>query len=187
MNISQLTDSLIIELPECPTPTIKDMLRWAQRELCREGSVWIVSDGPVVVAANTCFAEIEVPAGSEALRIISIMNNGRNMVPGKDYIQSGSNGIQFVGVQPEKSTLAGEVACMPAYGQDMPGVLISRWSEVLLDGARSRLLLLPQPWQDKQLSEHYRRKFQDAQSSARSLASSGHQYGSVRMHVRGFI
>lgn len=187
MNISQLTESLIIEVPGCPPPTIKDMLRWAQRELCREGSVWLVSDGPVVVAANTAFAEIEVPSNAEALRITRLMNGHRKLVPSKDYIQSGSNGIQFIGARPEVSTLTGEVACMPAYGQDMPEALISQWSEVLMDGARSRLLLLPQPWQDKQLSEHYRRKFQDAQSSARSLASSGHQYGSVRMNVRGFI
>lgn len=187
MTVDDLVQSLAIEVPGCPTPTIRDMLRWAQRELCDKGNVWLSSDGPVVVAANTPFAEVELPLNAEAIRITKLVDDGRTLTPGEDYVQSGSNGIHFLKLKPESVTMMGEVACMPSYGKDMPASLMSRWSEAIMDGARSRLLILPQAWQNPTLSEHYRRSFMDAQSSARSLASSGHQYGSVRMNVRGFI
>ena len=187
MTVDDLVHSLAIEVPGCPTPTIRDMLRWAQRELCDKGNVWLSSDGPVVVAANTPFAEVELPLNAEAIRITKLVDDGRTLTPGEDYVQSGSNGIHFLKLKPESVTMMGEVACMPSYGKDMPASLMSRWSEAIMDGARSRLLILPQAWQNPTLSEHYRRSFMDAQSSARSLASSGHQYGSVRMNVRGFI
>lgn len=187
MTVDDLVQSLAIEVPGCPTPTIRDMLRWAQRELCDKGNVWLSSDGPVVVAANTPFAEVELPLNAEAIRITKLVDGGRTLTPGEDYVQSGSNGIHFLKLKPESVTMMGEVACMPSYGKDMPASLMSRWSEAIMDGARSRLLILPQAWQNPTLSEHYRRSFMDAQAHARSLASSGHQYGSVRMNVRGFI
>lgn len=186
MNINDLTDSLIIEVPGCPLPTIRDMLRWAQRELCAEGNAWIVSDGPVVVGANTPFAEVDVPSGAETLRIVRLLQDGRELKPGLDYRQTGSNGVEFLRSVPHSVTLLGSIACRPAYGKDMPAELMSRWAEALLDGARSRLLSLPQPWRDAQLAEHFRRKFLDHQADARTLAADGNQSGSVRMHVRSF-
>jgi hypothetical protein len=187
MNIADLTESLAIEVPGCPSSTIRDMLRWAQRELCNEGNAWLVSDGPVVVGANTPFAEVDVPSGAETLRITKLFQNGRELKPGLDYLQTGSGGVKFLRSLPESVTLLGEIVCRPAYGKDMPAELLSRWAEALMDGARSRLMLLPQPWQDKSLAEHYRRKFLDAQSHARSLAASGYQSGSIRMKTRNTI
>ena len=184
--VNELVDSLVIEVPGCPLPTIRDMIRWAQRELCNEGNVWLVSDGPVVVGANTPFAEVDVPSGAETLRITKLMLGGAELAPGIDYKQLGGNGVQFLRAQPKDITLLGEISCQPAYGKDMPAELISRWAEALLDGARSRLLLLPQEWQNPTLSEHYRRRFLDAQSYARSLSASGYQSGSVRMKAPRF-
>lgn len=187
MTVDDLVQSLAIEVPGCPTPTIREMLRWAQRELCDKGNVWLSSDGPVVVAANTPFAEVELPLNAEAIRITKLVDNGRALTPGEDYVQSGSNGIHFLKLKPESVTMMGEVACMPSYGKDMPASLMSRWSEAIMDGARSRLLILPQAWQNPTLSEHYRRSFMDAQAHARSLSIDGYQRGSIRMKVRGII
>lgn len=186
MTINDLVDSLIIEVPGCPLPTIRDMLRWAQRELCSEGNAWIVSDGPVVVGANTPFAEVDVPSGAETLRIIRLLQDGRELKPGVDFRQNASNGVEFLRSVPQSVTVLGAIACRPAYGKDMPAELLSRWAEALLDGARSRLLALPQPWRDVQLAEHSRRKFLDYQAEARALAVDGHQSGSVRMQTRRF-
>lgn len=187
MTINDLVESLIIEVPECPLPTIRDMIRWAQRELCSEGNVWVVSDGPVVVGANTPFAEVEAPLGAEILRIISLADGDRALVPGADFKQLGGGGVHFMRSPPESAMLTGSVSCMPTYGKDLPASIMSRWSEAIMDGARSRLLILPQPWQNPVLSEHYRRKFLDALAYAGDLASTGHQYGSIRMKVRGSI
>ncbi|SEJ46749.1 hypothetical protein SAMN05216201_10989 [Pseudomonas linyingensis] len=185
MNTQELAESLSPELPGCPLATIRDMLRWAQRELCAEGNVWIVRDGPVVVAANTPYAEVEAPAGAEALRIIRLLLDGRPLRPGVDYRQH-DTGVEFLCGMPDSSTLLGAIACRPAYGQDMPAELIARWEEALLDGARYRLLRLPQPWRDPELAEFHRRRFLDAQSDARQMAVDGMQHGSIRMRTRRF-
>lgn len=184
--IADLVDDLVPEAPGCPASTVRDALRWAQRELCAEGNAWIVSDGPVVVGADTPFAEVEVPSGADALRIVSLLQGARELKPGLDYRQTGSNGVEFLRATPDSSTLLGSLACKPARGRDMPAELLARWEEAIKDGARSRLLTLPYPWRDLRLSEHYRRKFLDAQADARSLAASGYQSGSVRMRTRSF-
>lgn len=185
MTLQELVESLIIEVPGCPLPTIRDMLRWAQRELCTEADVWIFSDGPVVVGANTPNAEVEVPSGAETLRIINLVEGGKLLKAGIDYRQTGSNGVEFLR-KPASNILLGTIACRPAHGQDMPDELISRWSEALMNGARYRLLLLPQPWRDPALSEFYRLKFLDVQSDARQLARDGHQSGSIRVRTPRF-
>lgn len=187
MTINDLVDSLIIEVPGCPIPTIRDMLRWAQRELCDKGNTWIVSDGPVVVGADTPYAEVEAPPGAEVLRIISLLQDGRPLRPGVDYRQGAAGGVEMLRGTPGSSYLLGSIACRPAHGKDMPPDLLSRWDEALTDGALYRLLGLPQPWGNPGRAEFHRIKFSDAQSNARHLASDGAQYGSVRMKTRGFI
>jgi len=186
MKLSDLTDMLAMDVPGCPSATLRDALRWAQRELCNEGNVWIVSDEPVVSGAGTDEAELEVPAGAEAIRIIQLLLNGRALIPGRDYQQTGANAIQFLRNAPHTDDLMGALACRPAYGQDMPVALLGRWAEALLDGARSRLLVQPKPWRDLALADFHRRKFIDAQADARALARDGFQAGSVRMRAPRF-
>lgn len=186
MTINDLVDGLAVELPGCPLATIRDMLRWAQRELCAEGNAWISRDGPVVVAANTGHAEIEAPAGAEALRIVSLFDGARRLVPCVDYRQLGPSAVALTRPA-DQSTLRGELACRPLPGADMPSELIARWGEALSDGARYKLLALPQPWRDMAAAEFHRRRFIKAQTDARMLAHDGMQCGSVRMRVRRFV
>ena len=185
MRLDDMVDALMLEVPGCPRPLIRDMLRWAQRELCAEGNAWIFNDGPVVVGANTPHAEVEVPSGAEALRLIDLrLPSGQALKPGYDYRQTGGNGVEFLRGRPDSITLLGSLACRPANGQDMPAELLARWSGALMDGARYRLLLLPQSWQNPQLAELYRRQFLAAQSDARQLAREGYQSGTYRAHPR---
>lgn len=186
MTINDLADGLAVELPGCPLPTIRDMLRWAQRELCAEGNVWVSRDGPVVVAANTGHAEVEAPQGAEALRLMGLFVGARRLKPGLDYRQLGPF-VVALARPAEQSSLLGELACRPLPGLDMPAELLARWSEALLDGARYKLLTLPQPWRDLAAAGFHRRRFIEAQTDARALAHDGMQAGSVRMRVRRFI
>lgn len=187
MNINDLVDSLLVEVPGCPSATVRDQLRWAQRELCSEGSAWLSRESPVVAGADTDLAEVEAPPRAEALRIVSLHDGRNTLRPGRDYEQTGSNEVLFLRGRPSSAELSGVLACRPAYGQDMPAELIARWAEALMDGARYRILLLPQPWRDPALAEYYRNRFLDAQCNARQLASAGYQSGSVRMGARRLI
>lgn len=184
---SELAISLSTEFPSCPLATIRDMIRWAQRTLCYEGNIWIVRDAPVVTAADTDYAEIEAPANAEAISIMRLFDaNGNTYRPGIDYVQTSPVEVSF-NSKPKANTVWGQVICRPKIGQDMPKDLITRWGESLLDGARYKLLMLPQPWANAQLGDYYNRKFLDQQSAARDLAQNGYQYGSVRAKGRSFI
>lgn len=184
---AELAITLSTEFPSCPLATIRDMLRWAQRALCAEGNTWVVRDAPVVTAADTNYAEIEAPANGEAMRIMGLLDdNGRAYKPEIDYVQLSPTEIKFKST-PKTKVVWGEVICRPKVGQDMPKELISRWSETLMDGARFKLLLLPQPWKDPQMADFYNRKFLDQQSDARDSARNGYQYGSIRMRNRNVI
>lgn len=183
---AELAEELTIELPSCPLATIRDMIRWAQRELCAQGNAWISRGEPVVAAADTAYAELEIPVGAEAIRIISLTNNGSTLRPGLDYIQTGPNSIEFR-TKPSTSMLYGELACKPKFGLDMPEEIITRWSEALMDGARSRLFMLPQSWREPTLAEFHRRRFLDAQVDCLSISRSGYQSGGAKMIFPRFI
>jgi hypothetical protein len=183
---AQLAITLSTEFPACPLATIRDMIRWAQRTLCYEGNIWVVRDAPCVTAADTDYAELEAPATGEAVTVMGLLDeNGRGYKPGIDYIQLSPTEIEFR-TKPKTKVIWGQMICRPKIGLDMPAELITRWSESLMDGARYKLLLLPQPWKDPQLADFYNRKFLDQQSAARDQAQNGYQYGSVRAKTRPF-
>lgn len=187
MTINDLVDLLQPEFPGCPRSTLRDYLRVAQRKFCAEGNAWIVDDGPAVVGANTRFAEVNAPDGAEVVRIFTLRDaEGRDLVEGFDYTQDAEGRVAFART-PAGNTVPGKVVCKPAVGRDMPDALLSRWEEALKDGARGKLLMLPQPWRDPNLAAHHLALFATAQADARQQARVGFQAGSVRMHVPPFI
>src|SRR5690606_27763260 len=97
-------------------------------ELCQEGSVWVFSDGPVVVAAQSDSPEIETPPGGEVLRILRLYEQGQALRPGVDYWQPSAGTVAFRRL-PSADELEGALVCRPAAGRDLPADLLSRWAE----------------------------------------------------------
>ncbi|GAD62024.1 hypothetical protein [Aquipseudomonas alcaligenes] len=186
MTINDLVDLLQPDFPGCPRATLRDMLRWAQRELCTEGNVWVHNDGLAVVAAQSDAPAIEVPPGAEVLRIFWLKDAGRDLVPGDAFWQPTASTVEFR-LPPTSDELDGALVCRPTLGRDMPADLLSRWSEALIHGAKYRLFSMPQPWRDLALSDYHSRQFLSAQADARHLALTGHQQGCVRMQVPRFL
>lgn len=186
MTLDDLVDDVALEVPDAPLATIRDMLRWAARELCTEADVWVTTGEPVVVAADTPYAELEAPSDGEPLRIVSLLAEGRPMKAGVDYVQTGPRRIEFRQT-PETKLLYGELACRPVMGAMIPDELLSRWAEALGNGARYRLLRLPQPWQNMQLAEYYRGQFLADQATAKGLSRLGHHSGSARVAMWRFV
>lgn len=186
MNTNEMAQALASEFPGAALATLREQLREAQRVLCTDGNAWIVDDGPAVVGANTPFAEVEIPDGGEALRIIQLLDErGVTLRPGLDYVQSGANAVRLkspvAGV-----TLRGQVACRPVAGRDMPDELLARWEPALKNGARAKLYLLPQPWRDPAMAQFYQVQFNAALSDARQSARLGYQAGGARIRAPRF-
>lgn len=186
MKIADLCQLLQPEFPGCPLATLRDQLRWAQRELCAEGNAWVHTDSPVVVGARSDEPEIEAAPGAEILRIFRLKDGVRELRAGIDYWQPTAATVAFH-VSPAADELDGGIVCRPALGRDMPAALLARWSEAVLHGARYQLFLMPQPWRDPAMAEFYSMKFLSAQAEARHLATAGHQRGSLQMQVPRFV
>lgn len=52
-----------------------------------------------------------------------------------------------------------------------------RFDEALLNGARWKILLMPQPWRDVSMAEYYRKLFQDSLDREHALAADDGQVG----------
>lgn len=184
MTIDDLVGDVIQSVPEAPMLSIRDALRWAQRELCKDGNAWVVSDGPVVVAANTPYAEIEAPPGARPVRVLSLSRGDHPLEPGADYTQASPSSVELK-IKPKQSTLSGRLAVRP--DKDMPEALLAEHSETLCHGAKYRLLTLPQPWRDPDMAEFHHRHWRAGINDAYRLSMYGHHVGGAKAKLRRFI
>ncbi|WP_163557583.1 hypothetical protein [Halomonas sp. NO4] len=185
--LDELVDNVVMEVPDAPLMTIRDMLRWAGRRLCTEADVWVERDGPIVAGADTDYPEVIVPAGAEALRIRELKTDDDFTYElGVHFTQPTPSTVAFE-IDPSDSLLYGELAVRPQPGKTPPESVMERYYEALCDGARSRLFLLPQPWQNADLATLYQRRFQAAITEAKQHAQLGHARGTRRVKARRFI
>lgn len=183
--MNDLVTKVVQDVPEAPLLTIRETLARMARELCTEADAWVQSGEPVVVAANTDYPQVVASQG-EPLRIITLILNGRERVQGDGFWQPAPTLIEF-DRQPGDSLLYGRIACRPAPGDMPPPEVVSRWGEVIADGARWRLLLLPQPWHNPELAAYYQQRFLAGITDARQLSRLGHARGGARVKARRFI
>lgn len=185
MTITELVNQVVQDVPEAPLLTIREMLSRMARELCTEADAWVQEGEPVVVAANTIYPQVVASRG-EPLRIVSLALEGRERVQGDGFRQPAPTVIEFDRT-PEASMLYGRLACRPTHGDMPPEEVVSRWGEVIADGARWRLLLLPQPWRNAELASYYQQRFLAGVADARQHSRLGHARGGARVKARRFI
>ncbi|MCE3025730.1 hypothetical protein [Salinicola sp. DM10] len=185
MNLVEMTQMVSVDVPTAPLMTVRDALAWAARAFCTDADAWVVEGQPVVVAANTDYPEVLSDEG-EPLRILSLALEGGERRQGEGFSQVSATSIHF-DRRPSESVLYGSLACRPTVGEMPPAVVCDRWGEAFCDGARYRLLVMPQPWRDPDMARHYRDNFERAKASARQLSSLGHGIGGACVKMRRFI
>jgi hypothetical protein len=183
--MQQLIQQVVQDVPEAPLLTIREMLNRMARELCTEADAWVQRNQPVVVAANTSYPQIMASQG-EPLRIISLVIDGRECVQGEGFRQLTPTEVSF-DRQPSESLLYGALACRPEIGDSVPDEVLNRWGDVIADGARWRILLLPQPWRDAELASYYQQRYLAGVADARQHSRLGHARGGARVNMRRFI
>jgi hypothetical protein len=184
MALADLVDEIAMDIP-APRATIKDVISRASREFCREADVWVIRSGPVVVAADTDYAELSSGEG-EPLRIVSLKTDDRPLVLGVDYEQVSPTQVKFM-ADIKTSVVYGDIACRPAPKRQLPDDLVTYWHEALGHGARKILYLLPQQWRNPDLYSHHEQRFSAAISQARNNAAMGYAKGARRVKQRPFI
>lgn len=185
MTQDDIVNQVVQDVPEAPLMTIREAVIRMARELCTEADAWVQDGEPVVVAANTDYPEVEASRG-EPLRIISLTINGRECGNGEGYRQTSPKTV-ILDRKPSASVIYGRLACRPIRGDMPPSSVVSRWADVIADGARWRLLALPQPWKDMDLALYHQRLWQSGVNDAKRLARYGHQTGGARVRSRRFL
>ena len=180
MNVSQLVDQILPNVPGVVIASIRDGVAWALRELCTEVPAWKVriqlSDGE---------QQITVGPGLEPIRIQALYQDGRPAYcqvfqpsPDTVVVTSGPSGLTADVV--ERPTLGSNVAVPPDW-------LLDRYCEALMLGAQYWLRKMPEkPWSDMQRALMDQAAFYALCTNARSEALAGHQSGSIRMKTPRF-
>lgn len=184
--MERLVQSVVQDAPQAPMMTVRDILAWAVVRMCDDGNAWVIDDEPVVVAADTPYAELEAPAGAEPIRILQVVANEAELLPGIDYRQVSPSRIQLI-KKVSVSTLSGRLAVMPGPGRQMPDELLQKHAETLRYGALSRLLLMPQPWRNTEMAMYYQKLWVAGVNDAYRLSVYGHQAGGASVRPRRFM
>ncbi|MES3674437.1 hypothetical protein QC589_00620 [Halomonas elongata] len=185
MTLDDLVHQVVQDVPEAPLMTIRDAITRMARELCTEADVWVQEGEPVVVAANTANPQIVASSG-EPLRIVSLKIDGRECVQGQGFDQPTPTSIELY-QRPKASMLYGRLACRPAMGDMPPAEVVDRWDMAIANGARWRLLMLPQPWRNPELANYYHQQYLADVAMARQNSRLGHARGGARVKARRFI
>lgn len=184
MTQDELIDQILLDVPDVPRASVLDQIKRMARELCQDTDVY-AHTGLIVVGARTGYPQVIPPTG-EPLRILWLKDGTRTLKAEQDFFQSSPTSIEF-SYRPKQDVLTGRMACKPELSEDVPEELLNRWSEVIGNGARWRLLMLPQAWQDKELAMHYRNLFITGSNDAQRLVHFGHARGGARVKPRRYI
>lgn len=185
MTQDDLIDQIQLDIPDAPRASVAEQIKRMARELCDEADVW-VHTGIVVVAAKTGYPQLLVPSDGEALRILELKDGDRPLSPGCDFNQPSQSRITLMGT-PKNDDLTGRLACRPTLTVEVPDILLTEWGDTIGDGARWRLLMMPQPWKDPGLASYYRTEFFAGVSRAKQKATTGHARGGRRVRPRQFL
>ncbi|MDP4546486.1 hypothetical protein [Marinobacter sp. MDS2] len=185
MTQDELIDQVLLDIPGAPRATVRDQLKRMARELCQAADAW-VHRGYVVVAARSHYPQLIVPEGAEPLRIRSLKAGDRVLRLGADYRQPEPGRVEMLR-QPDRDSLTGELACRPTTTEPLPESLLNDWADPIGNGARWRLLMMPQPWKDPALAAHYHTQYRAGVHDAKQAATLGHARGGARVRPRPFI
>ncbi|SNY95569.1 hypothetical protein [Halomonas sp. hl-4] len=183
--LDDLIDNVALDVPDAPRATIRSALARASREFCTEADAWVTEEGPVIYGAATDYPLMVAPAG-EALRIVSLTMDGQTVTQGERFEQVSPTEIVFHRT-PSENVISGRLACRPKRGDMPPNEVLSRWGEPIGDGARWRLLLMPQVWRDPELATYYERRFLAGITDAKQQSRLGYARGGARVNMRRFI
>ncbi|NVZ22640.1 hypothetical protein HX794_23630 [Pseudomonas costantinii] len=180
MNVTQLVDQILPDVPGAVIASIRDGVAWALRELCTEAPVWKVSVDLVEGEQS-----LVVGPGLEAIRLQGLFQGGR---PAFCHVFQPTPVTAIVTHAPPG--LTGDVVVRPTFGSTEavpPEWLLDRHCEALTLGALSWLRKMPnKPWSDMQRAMLDQVGFYALCTNARSEALAGNQYGSTRMRVPRF-
>lgn len=199
--LEDLVPELLLRLPDAPAELAERMLLRSFRELCRRANVWR-EELTIDLASSTDNLYPLQPSAGEVVDIIygELKDVGplqpatapqlfredpqwrtRGGTP-KYYMRLGQESIQFF-PRSTTGTVYLTVSLAPTLNDSqIDDNVATEWDEVIMDGALSKLLSMPnQPWTDGAAAAYHFQRFESTIDSAQSRARDQRQTGVRRV------
>lgn len=212
VNISEIIDEVVAEVPGCPVYTVRKQVIWAAIEFCRETNVSVYTEYEIDIDADC--EVIQLPCPSASVRVwqplwiktaragnstLHPLNRRRLAERGANwqglegdwplsYVRLNKDRIQLIPMPKNDHEAALTIHCsyLPAReATRLDEVLIEEYGDAIINGALYRLLRMSkQAWHDAVESRERRDWFSMAMSDAKALAIKDFQSGEQTVIMR---
>lgn len=191
MLFTDMLPQLLTDAPGCPPMTAVNALRNASVDFCAATNAWNDLLAAFALVDGQRDYTIASPAGARALTVMAIHKDNGRLVPktleqiGRDYpgwqtmtsampdafsVVTGGLSVRLfpTPLNALSAQLSMRVSFAPTIaGTSLPDWVAEKYFECLLDGARSRLLAIPQKaWSDAQLAAYHGGRFMQGKADA---------------------
>ncbi len=202
MNLSAFYGYVLPEVSGCPYPVLDVRLVAAAAEFCRETLAWNEVQDPIALIDGVSDYAIDAPSGAYVYTITDVWINGRSLSSLPEATQSSSTsnepshfnalgdfGTLRVFPVPSSPTVSMVVkaAYVPTYNATTLPDFLSRYVDVIANGAKSELMMMPGvEWSNPQLGSYYKQQFQEGIARSKILDAHGRVPGPLRVKYRTF-
>lgn len=206
MKIEALLPYLLPDVPGAPDITARQALLLTAIEFCVKTHAWEEIQDPIPLEDGVNEYEIDLDPGVRVAAVKSVWMQDRQLTPKTmeeisllipnwqaaqssipmfysapadlDYIR-----VYPIPLQPGDGKLTIRAAFAPTLqGSSIPDSIVNRYLEVLIAGAKARLMAAPgKSWSNPQLAAYHQQKFDEGVNSARIDVMHDKVQGSVRV------
>lgn len=211
MTLDQFLPLMLIELPGCPEPLIRQALLRAADEFCRRTHAWSELQEPIRLEPGVRDYELDVPSGATVSAVLSVHAGSTQLRPVNttelqrlmpDWHTAQASSPAYYNLVPERGVLSifptpsehalGSIVVRAAYtptlsATTLPDFLGQRYMDAITGGAKAILMaILNKPWSNPQLVPLHRGQLDNAMAEAAAEELHGRTVGSVSLRPRRF-
>jgi len=195
-SLDDLIEDMFIELPGCPEALIKQQLRLAARDFCRQSEAYKIELDPINLVADQQEYDLEPGMNASIARLIWVktgedIDEFTEPLDPADYVLQEEYTLKLLNAPSSSITdgLVVKVALRPEFDDecDLDPFFLERYSSTIIAGAKFLLMKMPKkPWSYPDVAMLYRQEFRDGINEAKREFYYDYKYNDVMMDFRSF-
>lgn len=195
MTLDWFLPYMLIELPGCPQPLVKQALLSAASEFCRRTHAWSEVQEPIELQPGVRDYELDAPSGARVCVALDVMVNNRPLRPLRPMLPEEESCPVWFNMAIERGMLslyptptqAETMRVRAAYeptedAQTLPDFLGHDYLGAMTGGTKAILMAIPgKTWSHPDLVPYHRQKFDDAVVEALADELHGRTVGAVTL------
>ncbi len=212
MRLDDFMPHVLVELPGCSDPLVKQTLVRAAVEFCQRTLAWDEIQDPITLTDDVSEYEIDVPSGGQVYQVRDVWIRNRRLRPitlqdlqleMPDWRDSGASEPSAYNLSttrgtlsvfprlqnvPANTTMVLRVAYVPSNSATvLPDFLGQQYLMAIAAGVKAALMAIPnQAWSQPALVPFYRQQFEEGVFNARAEALHDRTFGTVAVTPRRY-